>query len=219
MAEAGANPAILWALDGIPAKRHGFLCPPYARIHAQQQFLREMAMRAIEVSALLLLAMTVAACTSPGTSRPVSTEHFVNTAVASDAFEINSSKLIAGKTHDKQVKQLASQLADDHMKSSQQLKTVLADNVMRRPSSLMTTDQKQTFDRLKKESHFNGDYLDVQMQVHKDAIALFECYASSGDNEALRHFAAKTLPTLKKHLDMIEQVKADHAKNNASYRG
>jgi putative membrane protein len=42
---------------------------------------------------------------------------------------------------------------------------------------------------------------------HKDAVALFEAYAKSGDDPELKSWAAKTLPHLKEHLSMAEKLK------------
>jgi putative membrane protein len=53
---------------------------------------------------------------------------------------------------------------------------------------------------------FTKQYDDMQVSAHKDAVSLFERYAKDGDNPDLKAFAGKTLPTLKEHLQMAQDL-------------
>ena len=53
---------------------------------------------------------------------------------------------------------------------------------------------------------FTKAYEDMQLSAHKDAVSLFERYAKGGDNGDLKAFAAKTLPHLKEHLQMAQDL-------------
>jgi putative membrane protein len=46
-----------------------------------------------------------------------------------------------------------------------------------------------------------------QVDAHKDAVDLFERYAESGDNPDLKSWAGQTLPALKHHLEMAQNLK------------
>jgi putative membrane protein len=46
----------------------------------------------------------------------------------------------------------------------------------------------------------------MQVDAHKDAVDLFERYARGGDNTELKSWAFKTLPTLKHHLEMAQNL-------------
>jgi putative membrane protein len=46
----------------------------------------------------------------------------------------------------------------------------------------------------------------MQVSTHKDAVSLFERYAKGGDNPDLKDWAGKTLPALKHHLQMAENL-------------
>ena len=48
----------------------------------------------------------------------------------------------------------------------------------------------------------------MQVSAHKDAVSLFERYTKSGNNADLKAFAAKTLPHLRDHLKMAEDLSA-----------
>ena len=46
----------------------------------------------------------------------------------------------------------------------------------------------------------------MQVSAHKDAVSLFERYGKGGDNAELKTFANETLPTLKEHLKMAQDL-------------
>jgi putative membrane protein len=46
----------------------------------------------------------------------------------------------------------------------------------------------------------------MQVSAHKDAASLFERYAKGGDNPDLTDWAGKTLPALKHHLEMAQDL-------------
>jgi putative membrane protein len=49
----------------------------------------------------------------------------------------------------------------------------------------------------------------MQVSAHKDAVDLFERYAKGGDNAALKAWADKTLPALRHHLEMAQNLEKD----------
>jgi putative membrane protein len=53
---------------------------------------------------------------------------------------------------------------------------------------------------------FTKQYRSDQVDAHKDAVSLFERYADGEDNPALKGWAVKTLPALRNHLEMAEQL-------------
>jgi len=46
----------------------------------------------------------------------------------------------------------------------------------------------------------------MQLRAHKQTVNLFKGYAEGGDNDALKTFAQNTLPTLKDHLQRIQDI-------------
>jgi putative membrane protein len=55
---------------------------------------------------------------------------------------------------------------------------------------------------------FDTAYIAQQVNAHRKAAELFDGYAEEGENEALKQFAANTLPTIKQHRD--EAAKLAH---------
>lgn len=76
------------------------------------------------------------------------------------------------------------------------------------PSTLESCHRSK-LDRLKDASgkDFSSDFDSYQVSAHEDAVSLFERYAWSGDNADLKNWAGKTLPALKQHLEMAENLK------------
>jgi putative membrane protein len=77
------------------------------------------------------------------------------------------------------------------------------------PTALDSSKQGE-IDKLKslKGADFSSRYDDDQVSGHKDAVSLFERYSKSGDSPKLKDWAGKTLPTLRHHLEMAQDLKA-----------
>jgi putative membrane protein len=44
------------------------------------------------------------------------------------------------------------------------------------------------------------------VEAHQEAVSLFEQYANGGDQPELKAWAGQTVPALKHHLEMAQQV-------------
>ncbi len=138
-----------------------------------------------------------------------STADFVKEVANSDMFEIESSKLAEQKGNERE-KTFASQMVTDHTKTSNELKSLVTEGKVKAelPTTLDSSHQSK-LGKLKGANgkDFSSDFDSDQVSVHKDAVSLFERYAKGGDNADLKNWASKTLPTLKHHLDMAENLK------------
>jgi putative membrane protein len=137
-----------------------------------------------------------------------STQDFVTEAANSDMLEIESSKLVAAKG-DAKDKAFADQMIKDHTATSAELKGLVSSGkVQVNLPAAMDKAHGAKLDKLNSLSgaDFTRAYEDMQVSAHKDAVSLFERYAKSGDNADLKAFAAKTLPHLRDHLKMAEDL-------------
>src|ERR1700760_191520 len=136
------------------------------------------------------------------------TADFVKEVAVSDMFEIDSSKLAEQKGN-AQEKTFAQQMVTDHNKTSGELKGLVSDGKVQAtlPTELDSSHQSK-LDKLKSATgkDFSSDYDSYQASAHKDAVSLFERYAEGGDNAALKDWAGRTLPALRHHLDMAEEL-------------
>ena len=97
----------------------------------------------------------------------------------------------------------------DHTKTSSELKSMVAGDLKAAiPTALDDSSQKK-LDKLRdaKPDDFASEYDPMQVSAHKDAVSLFERYAKGGDDPKLKDWAGKTLPALKHHLEMAQDLK------------
>lgn len=136
------------------------------------------------------------------------TEDFVKEVAISDMFEIQSNKLASDKGNADE-KNFASVMVTDHSKTIAELKSMVSGGKVKAelPTALDRSHQSK-LDKLKGESgkDFSGDFDSMQVSAHKDAVNLFERYSKGGDNADLKAWAGKTLPTLKHHLEMAQNL-------------
>jgi putative membrane protein len=127
------------------------------------------------------------------------TADFVKEVAISDMFEIETNKLGQEKGNAAE-KTFASQMVADHTKTSTELKGLVSSGKVQAqlPTALNSSHQSK-LDKLK-------DFDSMQVSAHKDAVSLFERYAKGGDNADLKDWAGKTLPALKHHLEMAEDL-------------
>jgi putative membrane protein len=140
----------------------------------------------------------------------VSAEQFVTKATNANMFEIQSSQLALEKSKNKDIQHFAQMIIDDHKKAGSELKSVLsdADANVKAPQKLDQEHAKK-LDQLKSAAgtDFDKSYVQMQTDGHEQAVELFQSYSQNGDNSALKSWAGKTLPTLEKHLQMVEAIK------------
>jgi len=137
-----------------------------------------------------------------------STADFVKEVAVSDMFEIEAGKLAQAKGNADE-KAFASKMVSDHTKTSTELKGLVSGGKVKAelPTALDSSHQSK-LDKLKRErgKDFSLEFNSMQASAHKDAVSLFERYAKGGDNPDLKDWAGKTLPALKHHLEMAQDL-------------
>ena len=130
------------------------------------------------------------------------TSDFVRETAQSDMFEIQSSQLAVTKTQGP-VQAFASLMVTDHTKTTDELKGLVQTTKFQLPTS-MSSSQQSMLDKLQflNGDEFSKQYMEDQVSGHKAAVSLFQRYAKGGHNPQLKAWAARTLPTIQRHLDM-----------------
>src|SRR3982074_2614791 len=137
-----------------------------------------------------------------------STIDFVREVALSDMFRIQAAKLAQTKGNADE-KAFASQMGSDHTKTSTELKGLVSGGKVKAelPTALDSSHQSK-LDKLKRErgNDFRPESKYMQESAHKDAVSLFERYANGGDNPNLKEWPSKTLPALKHHNKMAQDL-------------
>ncbi|MCK1518400.1 DUF4142 domain-containing protein [Bradyrhizobium sp. 190] len=135
------------------------------------------------------------------------TEDFIKEVAMSDMTEIEAAK-IAQQEGNGEEKKFAGMMLADHTKTSNELKAMIPANLRAAvPTSIDDASQKKLAKlRDAKPEDFASEYDAMQVSAHKDAVSLFERYASGGDDPKLKDWAGKTLPALRHHLEMAQAL-------------
>ena len=138
-------------------------------------------------------------------------QSFVNTAAASDAFEIETSKLALTNGASASVKSFARKMIDAHSGSTAKLKTLTAGmSPALTPDATLSAQQQATLDQLKslKGKAFDEAYIAAQASGHQQTLDALKAYSTTGDVAQLKSFATDLIPTVTAHLNMAKGLKA-----------
>lgn len=153
-------------------------------------------------------ASTPGATQTPATS---AAQSFVNTAAASDAFEIETSKLALTNGASASVKSFAKKMIDAHTGSTAKLKSLTAGlTPALTPNPALNAQQQQTLDQLKalNGKAFDKAYIAGQTAGHQQTLDALKAYSTTGDVPQLKSFATDLIPTVTAHLNMAKGLKA-----------
>lgn len=99
-------------------------------------------------------------------------------------------------------------MVTDHTRSSQEMKALIDQRDFAEPiPARLDAEHQAMLDRLKqaKGDAFDREYMSQQMTAHRKALALHQGYAQTGDDAELKAFAAKVIPVVQKHHDMLDR--------------
>jgi len=134
--------------------------------------------------------------------------------------EVKLGQLAEQKGTNPMVKEFGRRMVEDHSKANKQLMSVASTQNVPLPNEIDKADQA-TYDRLSKLSGdaFDRAYAHDMVKDHTKDVSEFQKEAKSGQDTAIKNFAAQTLPTLQSHLDearRMEQTVTQSANNNTT---
>lgn len=132
-------------------------------------------------------------------------KEFIEKAAAGGMLEVQVGKLAESKAQDAEVKSFGSMLVTDHSAANDELKALAQKKGVTLPTDLPKKEQK-TLDKLSKSKQFDKDFAHDGVQDHKHDIKEFEKASKDAKDPDVKAFAAKTLPTLQKHLQRAEEL-------------
>jgi len=132
---------------------------------------------------------------------------FVEKAAISDQFEVQAGRLAAEKGQKDEIKTLGRNMAADHGKTTDALTALAKTKSVALPAGL-DADHKRKLDELRGLSGaaFDTAYVQGQLEAHRTAVALFDDQIKQGQDNDLKQFAQKTLPTLQQHLNHVQTL-------------
>jgi putative membrane protein len=132
---------------------------------------------------------------------------FVAKAALDGETEVKLARLATQRAASEGVKQFAQRMIQDHGKANAELKALAREKGFALPQR-MTAEQQAMVTQLTRLSGaaFDQAYIKQMVADHERAVALFEKEANEGSNPDLKAWAARTLPTLREHLQMVRSL-------------
>jgi putative membrane protein len=138
------------------------------------------------------------------------TSQFIAKAAATDAFERDSGQLAEKRSANNDVREFGAMMSRVHADTTAQLLAVLDKDRLPKPSKMPNPDPnqaKQLTDLVNApKGQFDRAYAHSQVVAHRQALALMQEYAASGDNPDLKKLAADTEAVVQRHLDMAQKL-------------
>jgi putative membrane protein len=134
---------------------------------------------------------------------------FAKEAAQGGKAEVEMGRLAVERGARPEVKQFGQRMIDDHSKANNELMQIAARKNIQLPKEV-SSEQKEMMDKLSKRSgaDFDKEYVDAMVEDHEHDVKAFEEQAEEGTDPDIKQFAAKTLPTLKQHLELIRSIKS-----------
>lgn len=132
---------------------------------------------------------------------------FMSDAAKAGYAEIQLAKLALQKSHNKDVKDFAQTVVDDHEKMVADLAKLASSKSVTLPDS-KTLAASFSEGKLKMYSgrHFDEAFVSKMVDDHKDAIATFQKESNQGSDTDVKDFASSGIPGLQKHLDAAQEL-------------
>jgi putative membrane protein len=142
-----------------------------------------------------------------GSKASASDSKFASEAASGGMAEVKLGQLAQEKGSSEKIKEFGQKMVTDHTKANEELKQTAQQQGITLPQEMSSKDQA-TYDRLSKlqGKQFDEAYARSMQTDHQKDVAAFQKEASSGKNDGLKQFASQTLPTLKEHLRMAQEL-------------
>ena len=134
---------------------------------------------------------------------------FLTEAARSSAAEVLYGGMAAAKSTNQQLKEFGQMILEEHNTLTSEIGSVAARKgfqVPLRPDAVNDPKAKEL--QMKTGAEFDRAYLETVIAAHEGDIPAFEAAANGADNADVKALAAKSLPTLQKHLETLRAIRS-----------
>ena len=124
---------------------------------------------------------------------------FIQDAAKDGMMEVEMGKMGQKQAKNVEVKKFATRMVTDHSKANTQLKALA------KKKGVTLDAEEHKMDKMD-DATFDKDYMDQMVKDHEKDVKAFEEIAKDGSDADVKAWANKTLPTLKKHLELAKQI-------------
>jgi putative membrane protein len=170
--------------------------------------------------------MTVLMATSAGVASAADTglspgdREFINKAAAGNLMEVQAGKLAAQRGLAPAVKSFGQQMVSDHTAANESLKS-LADSKQMPLTDTISPEDHTLLGKLEglNGTEFDKTYSQMMVKDHTTDISEFEKAYKKAKDPDVKAYAQQTLPTLRHHLMMVNQLNSNESKSPAQMSG
>ncbi len=132
---------------------------------------------------------------------------FMVRAASGGMLEVELGRMAQQKAGSPRVKEFANMMVNDHSRANEELKALAARKNIVLPSTPGDEAQEHISELTKYSgAEFDKEYMNLMTKDHQEDISLFEKAAEDSKDREVKAFAAKTLPVLRNHHQMAEQL-------------
>lgn len=150
--------------------------------------------------------------TTDNDSTPMDDADFVSWAMTSNEAELDLVRLGKEMGTDGEIKSLAASMETDHGKSGQELadyaskKSINVDDDDADDANDMIRDHIDELKNEAKGAEWDKKWVNLMIDMHEDAIAQYKDGGDEADDQELKSWISKTIPTLQSHLDKLRAI-------------
>ncbi len=165
---------------------------------------------ALTLAALTAIGLLVTRPAVADDEKATSETDFLKHAAMGGLAEVQLGQLATQNAYSPEVRRFGERMARDHTQANQELKAVATAKGVAVPTILDAKHQAM-FDHLKglKGNMFDQAYMKHMVEDHEQDVAEFSKWSKEAKDGQIKAFAAKTLPTLRQHL---QEARAVHDK-------
>lgn len=126
-------------------------------------------------------------------------KEFIKDAAKDGMMEVEMGKMGQKQAKNAEVKKFATRMVTDHSKANTQLKALA------KKKGVTLDAEAPKMDKMD-DATFDKDYMDQMVKDHEKDVKEFEEEAKDGSDADVKAWANKTLPTLKKHLELAKEI-------------
>lgn len=134
---------------------------------------------------------------------------FVTKAAKSGMMEVEMARMGLDRATSPQVKAYAQRLVDDHTKANSELQSIAQAGNVNLPTSMPSENKGMNNKLTNAGQNFDRTFVDMMLREHEKDVQLFERQANNGSDDQLKAFAARTLPTLREHLQQARSLQGN----------
>lgn len=132
---------------------------------------------------------------------------FAEQAYDGNLVQIRLGKIAQEQAETQEVKDFGKRMAAEHAKANDELKGILGDMGLEKSDDMPDSVQEtaKNFEGMGGQE-LGAAYMDKMLEVHQNAIDLYNAAIKDVENEDLKSYAENTLPSLEEHLKEAERI-------------